>query len=67
MNTHIREVVSVAEALAAEQPSVGALVMECTDMPPYAVEVQEATGLPVFDLSTLTCMVAEGVRRQPYR
>ena len=34
--------------------------MECTDMPPYAVDVQEATELPVFDLSTLTNMVAEG-------
>jgi Asp/Glu/hydantoin racemase len=60
------EVVSTAEDLVSKNPDIGALVMECTDMPPYAVEVQAATGLPVYDLSTLTNMVAEGVRRQPY-
>jgi len=60
------EVVTLAKKLVSAHPDIGALVMECTDMPPYAVDVQEATGLPVFDLSTLTNMVAEGVRRQPY-
>ncbi|MGI9407302.1 MAG: aspartate/glutamate racemase family protein [Hyphomicrobiaceae bacterium] len=61
------EVLTVAVALVNAHDDIGALVMECTDMPPYAVEIQEATGRPVFDLSTLTNMVAEAVRRQPYR
>ncbi len=60
------EVVGVATSLVNAHGDIGALVLECTDMPPYAVEIQEATGLPVFDLSTLTNMVAEAVRRQPY-
>ncbi len=61
------EVVSVAAGLARDNPEVGAIVLECTDMPPFAHRIQEQTGLPVFDLSTLTNMVGETVTRQPYR
>lgn len=61
------EVVGVATDLVKKHSDIGALVLECTDLPPYAVEIQEATGRPVFDLSTLTNMVAEGVRRQAFK
>jgi Asp/Glu/hydantoin racemase len=47
------EVAEVARALAAEHPDIGAIVFECVDLPPYAHAVQEATGLPVFDITTL--------------
>ena len=60
------EVVEVAVAFAHAHPEVGALVLECTDMPPFANQIQQKTGLPVFDLSTLTNMVGEVVNRQPY-
>ena len=60
------EVVEVAVALAKAKPEVGAIVLECTDMPPFAHRIQQQTGLPVFDLSTLTNMVGEAVNRQPY-
>jgi len=60
------EVVGVATALARDNPDVGAIVLECTDMPPFAHRIQEQTGLPVFDLSTLTRMVGETVNRQQY-
>ncbi|PUA16938.1 aspartate/glutamate racemase family protein [Glaciimonas sp. PCH181] len=61
------EVVAVAVALARDNPDVGAIVLECTDMPPFAHRIQEETGLAVFDLATLTNMVAATVNRQPYR
>lgn len=60
------EVVEVAAALVKTNPTVGAIVLECTDMPPFAHRIQQQTGLPVFDLSTLTNMVGEAVNRQPY-
>jgi Asp/Glu/hydantoin racemase len=47
------EVAEVARGLAAEHPDIGAIVFECVDLPPYAHAVQEATGLPVFDVTTL--------------
>lgn len=45
--------VDVAVQLVEDHPDVGALVLECTNMPPYASAIREATGLPVFDLTTM--------------
>ena len=47
------EHVRVARRLVAEHPDVGALVLECTNMPPYTADIQRATGLPVFDILSL--------------
>jgi len=32
---------------------VRAIVLECTNLPPYADAVRDATGLPVHDITTL--------------
>ena len=34
----------------AKDPSVGAIVLECTNMVPYAAAIRAATGLPVFSI-----------------
>ncbi len=60
------EVLAAAKALVKANPEVGALVLECTDMPPYAHQIQERVGLPVFDLTTLATMVHHAVHRVPY-
>ena len=51
------ENVKVAKELIKENPDVGAIVLECTNMPPYAKAIQEAVQFPVFDIFTLTDMV----------
>jgi Asp/Glu/hydantoin racemase len=51
------EMVHVARRMISDHPEVGAIVLECTNMPPYARAVQQATGLPVFDIVTLTYWV----------
>ncbi|MBI1962914.1 MAG: aspartate/glutamate racemase family protein, partial [Candidatus Rokubacteria bacterium] len=51
------EHVRVARRLVAEHPDVGAIVLECTNMPPYAADVQRATGLPVFDIVSLVTLL----------
>ena len=51
------ENVKVAKELIKENPDVGAIVLECTNMPPYAKAIQEAVQLPVFDIFTLADMV----------
>ena len=48
-----RDVVEAACTLVAAHPEVGAIVLECTNMPPYAAAVRAATGLAVFDSVTL--------------
>ena len=47
------DVLAASRALLAANPDVGAIVLECTNMPPYADAVRRATGLPVFDSLTL--------------
>lgn len=42
--------VEAALALVRADPSVGALVLECTNMIPYAADIRQATGLPVFSM-----------------
>jgi Asp/Glu/hydantoin racemase len=44
--------VAAAIALAAAHPDLGAIVLECTNMIPYAADIREATGLPVFSIET---------------
>ncbi|MCF8105269.1 MAG: aspartate/glutamate racemase family protein [Desulfohalobiaceae bacterium] len=48
-----QEVVAAARQLIQRHPRVGAVVLECTNLPPYAGAVQKVCGLPVFDVVTL--------------
>lgn len=59
-----QEMVDQAKKMVAEHPNVGAIVFECTNMPPYAKAVQEATGLPVYDITTLANYVMESANRK---
>lgn len=42
--------VAAAEALCESRPDVGAIVLECTNMTPYAAAIRAATGRPVFTM-----------------
>jgi hypothetical protein len=48
-----REALAVAQRLVAEHPQLRALVLDCSDLPPYAAAIQAATGRPVFDFVTM--------------
>ena len=60
------EVVSAAKTLVAQNPEVGAIVLECSDMPPFSRAIQETVKLPVFDFITMINMVYEAVVKQSY-
>jgi len=60
------EVVEVAQKLARENPNIGAIVFECSDLPPFAAAVQEAVRLPVFDFITFINMVYMAVVKKRY-
>jgi len=55
------EVLSAAEEMMVKYPDLGAFVFECANMPGYSAAVRVATGLPVFDIVTLTSYVYYGV------
>ncbi len=42
--------VAAAQALCERRPDVGAIVLECTNMTPYAAAIGAATGRPVFTM-----------------
>lgn len=43
-----RDVVEAARILVQRHPETGAIVMECTNLSPYAAPIRQATGLPVL-------------------
>jgi Asp/Glu/hydantoin racemase len=47
------EVAGVAATLVRDHPDVGAIVLECANLAPFAQAVRTAAGVPVFDLYTL--------------
>ena len=55
------EHVGVARRMIAQHPEVSAIVLECTNMPPYRADIQRATGLPVFDIVALVRMVHDAL------
>jgi aspartate/glutamate racemase len=55
------EHLAVVARMTAAHPEIGAIVLECTNMPPYRRDIQAATGLPVFDITTLVRMVHAGI------
>ncbi|MEC5425224.1 aspartate/glutamate racemase family protein [Virgibacillus sp. C22-A2] len=47
------EMKQVTFSLLEDRPDIRAIVLECTNMPPYRDALREATHLPVFDITTL--------------
>jgi Asp/Glu/hydantoin racemase len=61
-----QDVVSAGRDLVARHPEIGAIVLECTNMPPYAAALQAATGLPVFDIYSLIVWFHAGLRPRAF-
>jgi Asp/Glu/hydantoin racemase len=55
------EVVHQAKRLVKENPHITAIVMECTNLPPYRDNIKKELKLPVFDIVTLTNYVYESL------
>jgi hypothetical protein len=47
------QVLAAGQRLLAREPGLQALVLECTNLPPYAQALRQATGLPVHDIVSL--------------
>lgn len=60
------EAVERARRLVLEHPQCGAILLECSNLPPYAAAIQKATGRPVFDFLTMIDYVQHATRRHPY-
>jgi len=60
------EVLSATKELINGPDNIGAIVLECTDLPPFRNDIKKLTGLPIFDIVTLTNMVYESLASSKY-
>jgi hypothetical protein len=61
-----RDVVEAGKELVARNPDVGAIVLECTNMPPYAAALQAEVGLPVYDIYSMITWFHAGLRPRQF-
>ena len=60
------DLVEAAGRLVSEHADIGAIVLECTNMPPYQADIRAATGLPVFSIVDYVCWLHAGLRPRRY-
>lgn len=60
--------IAAALRLVNDHPNVGAILLECTNMVPYAADIRRATGRPVFSIYTYLLWFQAGLlpRRFPH-
>jgi len=62
------DVVAAARRLVGAHRDVGAIVLECANMPPYRAEVEAAAGVPVYDAAQLVAWFHAGLAgTRPHR
>ena len=57
-----QDVLDAGADLVRRHPEVGAVVLECTNMPPYAADLQAAIGRPVYDIYSMVSWFHAGLR-----
>jgi Asp/Glu/hydantoin racemase len=57
-----QDILDAGARLVERNPDVGAIVLECTNMPPYAADLAAATGLPVYDIYSMISWFQAGLR-----
>lgn len=60
-NAAFADLVAAGQRLIAREPDIGALVLECANMPPYASALRSALGLPVYDWYSMVIGFASGL------
>jgi Asp/Glu/hydantoin racemase len=60
------ETVDVARRLVQSGSDIGAILLECSLLPPYATDIQRAINVPVFDFTHLVNMVHNACARTDF-
>jgi Asp/Glu/hydantoin racemase len=61
-----QDILDAGRSLMTSNPDIGAIVLECTNMPPYAAALQEAIGLPVYDIYSMITWFHAGLRPKQF-
>ncbi len=60
------DILQAGHSLVSRHPDIGAIVLECTNMPPYAFALRETLGLPVYDIYSLITWIHAGLRPREF-
>jgi hypothetical protein len=60
------DILQAGRTLVSRHPDIGAIVLECTNMPPYAFALRETLGLPVYDIYSLITWFHAGLRPREF-
>ncbi len=58
--------VEAALRLQSDHADIGAIVLECTNMIPYAADIRRATGLPVFSMLSFVSWFQSSLAPRPF-
>lgn len=61
-----REMIAAGQRLVSVSDDIGAIVLECTNMAPYAADVSRATGRPVYSVVSFLNWFQAGLRPQRF-
>jgi Asp/Glu/hydantoin racemase len=56
-----RDILEAGAALVAAHPEIGAIVLECANMPPYACALSRHLALPVYDIHSFVSWFHAGI------
>lgn len=60
------DILAAGRALVARHADIGAILLECTNMPPYAHRLRAELGLPVFDIYSMITWFHAGLRPRDF-
>jgi hypothetical protein len=60
------DILNAGRQLMAGHPDVGAIVLECTNMPPYSAVLQAELGVPVYDIYSMINWFHAGLRPRAF-
>ncbi|MCY6379473.1 aspartate/glutamate racemase family protein [Hoeflea prorocentri] len=55
------DLLDAAQELVSEYDNIGAIVLECTNMTPYAADIRKLTGLPVYSIYSFVRWFHQGL------
>ncbi|MFT5110814.1 MAG: Asp/Glu/hydantoin racemase [Parasphingorhabdus sp.] len=58
--------IEAAERLMRKHPETGAIVLECTNMVPYAADIRRATGVPVYTIFSFISWFQSGLSPEEF-
>ena len=61
------QLVDIAKKMVAKNPEIGAILLECTELPPHARAIQKAVGMPVWGFPTMVDWIYSGVVRRSFK